>query len=122
MPRFYFGMRKKSKIKIKYIVFGVIFLLILNYYFFQQRLNEQFALERTQYRVAAILQENGIEVKSVPAVYNIKDKENINFLTNGDIRNKAALYDQVVYYKDERLLLLYRPETKNIIAVTHLEK
>ncbi len=122
MPKFYFGMKKLPKIKIQYVIPGVIFLLALNYYFFQQRIEEQFALERTSHVVAAILQENNIEVKSTPAIYNIKDKEHIDFLTNGDIRNKALLHDQIVYYGDEKLIVLYRPEFKRVVTVATVEK
>ncbi len=115
-------MFKIPKIKIKYLLLLIIFLLAVNYFIFQNSLKDQFVVERTNDIVAAILQENQIEVKSVPAIYNIKDKEHINFLTNPDIRNKAQKYDQIVYYDKENLIVLYRPETKSIVTVTTLVK
>lgn len=113
-------MWKIIKKNIKFIIPVVVVLLMLNYYFFKKNIEEQFAIQGTTYTVAAILQENNIEVQSTPAVYNIKDKEHINFLTNGEIRNKAQKNDQIVYYKTENLLVLYRPETKNIVTVSTL--
>lgn len=115
-------MFKMPKIKIKYLLLLVAFLLAVNYFIFQNSLQDQLLVERTNDIVAAILQENDIEVKSVPAIYNIKDKEHINFLTNPDIRNKAQKYDQIVYYEEENILVLYRPEAKSIVAVTSLVK
>ena len=115
-------MLKMPKIKIKYLFLLIIFLLAVNYLIFQNSLKDQFAVERTNDVVAAVLQENGIEVKSVPAVYNIKDVGNINFLSNADIRDKARKYDQIVYYEKENIIVLYRPETKSIITASTLSK
>ena len=115
-------MLKMPKIKLKCLVLLVTFLLAVNYFIFKNSLQDQFLVERTNDIVAAILQENEIEVKSVPAIYNIKDKEHINFLSNADIRNKAQKYDQIVYYEKENIIVLYRPETKSIITATTLVK
>ena len=122
MLGFYFGMQKFIKTNIKYIIFGGVFLLILNYYFFQKTLNQQLTLQPTETAVGAILKENNIQVQSVPAVYNIQDKQKIDFLTNDEIREKAEIRDQIVYYKEEKLLVLYRPAEKSIVAVTSIEK
>lgn len=115
-----FCMWKIIKKNTKFIIPIVVVLLVFNYYFFKKNIEEQFAIQNTTQVVAAILQENNIEVRSTPAVYNIKDKEHINFLTNGEIRNKAQRYDQIVYYKAENILVLYRPETKSIVTVSTL--
>jgi hypothetical protein len=115
-------MLKMPKIKIKYLLPLVAFLFVVNYFIFENSLKDQFLVERTNDTVAAILQENNIEVKSVPAIYNIKDKERINFLSNQEIRNKAQKYDQIVYYEKENMIVLYRPETKSIVSATTLVK
>ncbi|MEK9173867.1 MAG: hypothetical protein AAB845_01215 [Patescibacteria group bacterium] len=115
-------MAKLLKIKRGYFVFGVVILLVGNYQLFNKAFKETTEIETTDEMVARILFKNGIQVTSLPGVYNIKDTHQIDVSLNSEMREKAELYDQILYYKPENILVLYRPSTKSIITATSLAK
>ena len=116
------SMPKVPKIKPGYFLVGVIFLLVANYHSFDRSLNQEIAVETADETVARILFRNGIQVTSVPGIYNVKDREKIDISLGDEMRENVEQYDQILYYKPEKILVLYRPSAKSVITVTELEK
>jgi hypothetical protein len=115
-------MSKLQKKRVIYLIIGVIVLLGFNYKFFNQSFVQSAQVETADEMVARILFKNGIQVTSMPGVYNVKDIEKIDISLNSEMREKVEIYDQILYYKAENLLILYRPSTKSIVNVTTLSK
>lgn len=101
-------------------VIGMIGLLGINYYFFRQTVVQETETESISDEVTAVLEKNDIQVSSVPAIYNIKEKEKIAFMQVTEIKENAIEGDQILYFKAEKLLILYRPETKEMITAVSL--
>ncbi len=116
------SMPKVPKIKSSYFLVGIIFLLVANYHSFSRSFSETARVETTDEMVARVLFRNGIQVTSLPGVYNVKDTSKIDISLNQEMREKVKSYDQILYYKTEGLIVLYRPSDKSVVAVTTLVK
>jgi hypothetical protein len=115
-------MEKKQKFKWSYVVIPVIILLGANLYYFQKNVSETSNVDSVESTVKELLLQNSIFVNSKPAIYNIKDLSELESSVSQEVKNQAEQYDQVFYYKTEKLLVLYRPKTESIISVETLSE
>jgi hypothetical protein len=115
-------MSKLPKIKPTYFLIGLIVLLVANYHSFDVAFSEDTRVETTDEMVAKVLFKNGIQVVSVPGVYNVKDISKIDISLNKEMHEKVEVYDQILYYKSEGILVLYRPSTRSVVAATTVVK
>lgn len=97
-------------------------MLAANYHSFDKSFSQETQVETTDEMVARVLFKNGIQVTSAPGVYNVKDTSKIDISLNQEMREKVELYDQILYYKSESILVLYRPSTRSVVAATTLVK